>query len=171
MLSAKSEPSLKDESKAFEIRALNPSDLPRVLEIERASFPDPWSVEAFRGVFHSKFYITLGIFQERLLGYIIALWVVDELHILNIAVEPGSRRMGLGGTLLDTLLNGFKSRMKFAHLEVRASNSQAIGFYEKRGFKTVGTRKGYYPNGEDALLMSLEVDANAYLPSNLSQGK
>ena len=99
------------------------------------------------------------IYKVKLLGYLIALQKVDELHILNIAVKPENRRKGLGGLLLDSILHRLGSRIKVALLEVRVSNSQAISFYTKRGFRSIGRRKRYYPNGEDALLMALHLDS------------
>jgi ribosomal-protein-alanine N-acetyltransferase len=59
--------------------------------------------------------------------------------------------------LLKYILNFFQKKLKFVYLEARVSNINAIDFYLKRGFKNVGIRKKYYPNGEDAVLMTLNV--------------
>jgi [ribosomal protein S18]-alanine N-acetyltransferase len=87
---------------------------------------------------------------------IACLWaIVEEAHITLLGVHPDYRRQGLGQMLLYTLLRDAVEReLKWATLEVEASNSLAIALYEKFGFKTVGKRKGYYQKtGEDALIL------------------
>jgi ribosomal-protein-alanine N-acetyltransferase len=133
------------------------ADLAEVLAIERTSFPDPWSADGFRSVLLNKLFTSIGIFQGDLLGYLVSMAVEDELHILNIAVKPDKRRRGYGEMLLKYILNFFQKKLKFVYLEARVSNINAIDFYLKRGFKNVGIRKKYYPNGEDAVLMTLNV--------------
>jgi len=139
------------------IRDLRSSDLPAILEIERASFPDPWSIDSFRSSVNNASFKCLGAFNPHLNGYIISIFAVGELHILNIAVAPDFRRQGLAGKLIDALINNYRSQLFYVYLEVRISNTTAIEFYRKRGFVEVGLRKKYYPNGEDALLMTLQI--------------
>ncbi len=148
---------MRDSSVKAEIRELRPKDLPRVLEIERICFPDPWSVESFRGIISSVAYFSFGYFRRDLWGYLVALRAADELHILNIAVEPSRRREGLGTQLLQYILDKLESRLKVVYLEVRASNAPALAFYQKWGFQSVGVRKSYYRDGEDALVMALNL--------------
>jgi len=87
--------------------------------------------------------------------------IVDEAHITVLAVDPCYHRRGLGRWLLIHLLgNACQRGLKRATLEVRASNSRAIALYESFGFEPLGTRKRYYPDGEDALILwqnSLEM--------------
>jgi ribosomal-protein-alanine N-acetyltransferase len=141
------------------IRPLTPSDIAELVEIEYSTFKDPWTVEGFRGILRSPVMISLGIFKKELLGYVISSLIVDEFHILNFAVKPGKRGKGIGGKLFDYILENFQKKIKFIYLEVRASNQTALSFYEHRGFKSVGLRKKYYPDGEDAVLMTKEVDS------------
>jgi ribosomal-protein-alanine N-acetyltransferase len=87
------------------------------------------------------------------------MWVVlDECHIMTIAVAPEHRRSGIGAMLLMKLMD--EARLRGASrwfLEVRASNAPAIGMYEKFGFKTIDVRKAYYENNkEDAVIMMKE---------------
>lgn len=132
-------------------------DLAAIHLIEKASFADPWSFEAFRD--------TLGHPRARLevaedddgsvLGYAVAWCVADEAEIANLAVAPDARRRGVATLLLDRILE--QSAALGAHnvfLEVRESNVAAQRLYETRGFELVGRRKQYYrlPQ-EDALLM------------------
>lgn len=146
------------DDQKYDIRFLVPGDLPEILDIERASFPDPWSLDSFRGTILNERFVSLGIFQGGLRGYLIAVKVVDELHILNIAVRKEKRRMGLGGVLMDYVFKLYEGSIKFAYLEVRISNESAIKFYSMRGFRSAGIRKRYYRDGEDALLMTLEIN-------------
>ena len=95
--------------------------------------------------------------EGKLVGYAFNHIVEDELHVLNIAVDPNSRGKGLGTYLLATVLaKAFEKGARQVYLEVRPSNSAAINLYSKLGFLRTGLRKNYYrDNGEDALLFEL----------------
>jgi len=147
----------QDNYKTF-VRPLRLSDLPEILEIEKVSFSDPWSVDSFRSVLSVDYYITVGVFRERLIGYLIGQFIIDELHIFNLAVDPAHRRTGIAGLMIETLREILKDNLKTVFLEVRVSNLPAINFYKKLGFNEVGKRKKYYSNGEDALLMTLFLE-------------
>jgi len=88
-------------------------------------------------------------------GYSIALSVLDESEILNIAVDPTRRGLGLGGLLLDSAMGQARSRGAAAvFLEVRESNESARRLYASRGFNEISRRKKYYRNpAEDALVL------------------
>jgi ribosomal-protein-alanine N-acetyltransferase len=80
--------------------------------------------------------------------------IVDEAHITVLAVDPCYHRRGLGRWLLINLLEEACRRgLQRATLEVRASNRRAILLYESFRFEPLGTRKRYYPDGEDALIL------------------
>lgn len=80
--------------------------------------------------------------------------IVDESHITVLAIDPIYHRRGLGRWLLINLLeDACRQRLQRATLEVRASNSRALALYESFGFEALGTRKRYYPDGEDALIL------------------
>jgi len=95
----------------------------------------------------------------RLAAYALASVVTDQGEILNLAVEPGSRRRGLGHILLDAMLDMFRREsVATVHLEVRASNAAALQLYEAAGFRSVSTRRAYYRNPtENALTMALAL--------------
>ncbi len=76
--------------------------------------------------------------------------VAEEVHVLAIAVLPAWRRCGIASALLGRVLVGARA----AYLEVRESNAAGRGFYAWHGFEGVGRRRGYYADGEDALLMT-----------------
>ena len=140
------------------IRELKTSDIPSILEIETLCFSHPWSVESFRGIIDSRIIRNAGIFaSSELAGYIVTMYGAGELHILNIAVKPEFQRGGLGGMLLDHIMDYYRNDLNAIFLEVRKSNFKAIRFYSKRGFWEAGIRKNYYPDGEDAILMTLSL--------------
>ena len=81
--------------------------------------------------------------------------VVDEVHVLSVAVASAQRRRGVARSLLNAVLRDeTASGARTALLEVRASNLAARAFYASTGFVAVGQRPRYYANGEDALLMT-----------------
>jgi ribosomal-protein-alanine N-acetyltransferase len=137
------------------LRLLVEADLSSVLAIEEASFPSPWSRTSFIHELqnpHSR--LTIAEQRGQVIGYLCCWYVVDEIHILDVAVHPEHRRQGVGERLLSHAFIEGKARGALsAHLEVRRSNVAAIALYEKLGFRSVAVRRRYYRNGEDALLM------------------
>ena len=93
------------------------------------------------------------------LGYAGLQTVLDEGYINNVAVAPDYRRQGVAGELIAAFIRFGKAKLAFLTLEVRASNTPAIQFYEKYGFAEAGRRKNYYDDPkEDAILMTLEFE-------------
>jgi [ribosomal protein S18]-alanine N-acetyltransferase len=140
------------------------SDLDAIEEIERLSFPAPWPRAAFADELDRP-WARLEVLREaatgRTLGFCNYWLVADELHILNVAVHPDARRRGHAARLLEHMLAaGREAHARVASLEVRVSNQAATALYRKRGFREVGLRPKYYANdGEDALLMDLDLEA------------
>ena len=139
-------------------------DLNQVLEIERRTFPSPWSRANFLFELRQNKAAFNFVIRNREKGWEIVgftcTWILfDELRINNIAIRKEYRRSGLGRWLMEYILDfGFRKGCECATLEVRGSNKAAIQMYRKLGFKISGVRKGYYSdNGEDALLMTLDM--------------
>jgi ribosomal-protein-alanine N-acetyltransferase len=146
----------------IEIRGMTEEDLDEVMQIERSSFPTPWSKRLFERELlmpYAKAFIALEIPPNQVVGYICFWLVAQETHILNLAVHPGRRRLGIGSRLLDHGVN--YSREKGAHeitLEVRRSNYKAISLYRNLHFQPRGIRPRYYSDsGEDAVIMGLRL--------------
>jgi ribosomal-protein-alanine N-acetyltransferase len=142
-------------------RRLRPADLPGVASLERATFSDPWSQRAFSDLLMSP---DVGCFaidgaDGALCGYGICRHAADEGEILNLAVAASARRQGAGAALAAGMVAWLRSQgVGRVFLEVRRSNEAAIGLYRALGFRTVGTRRGYYARPrEDALVMALEL--------------
>ena len=144
----------------FTIRSLSYSDLPQVISIERRSFPTPWSLAMFVLELSKPSGICLAASTgKKLAGYLICSRYDQAWHLMNIAVEPTSRRAGIGAELIEAMIERAGADQSFT-LEVRTSNAPAIKLYERYGFKSVGTRPRYYADtGEDAIIMWRTSDA------------
>lgn len=145
----------------FEIDRITPEDLDSIVAIENVSFPTPWPKRVFeREIRSQKSYNRAVRFGGMVVGYIVTWTIYDEVHILNIAVHPDFRKMGIGERMLrDCVCYSSECGLKYALLEVRVSNTGAINLYEKLGFKTIHTRRKYYSDtGEDAYVMMVEID-------------
>ena len=144
----------------IELRRLALDDLLAIEEIERRSYPTPWSRSMFAGELAKPSSICLGAFEAEgedgaLVGYLIVSRYVDAWHVMNVAVDPDHRGRGVATMLLERLfeLTADDARRGYT-LEVRVSNEQAISLYERLGFRSRGLRRGYYTdNREDALIM------------------
>lgn len=144
------------------VRPMKLHDLPDILEIERRSFPTPWSKGAFLSELldNKRAHYLVADYQGKAVGYI-GLWLIaGEGHITNVAVHPNWRHRGIGRRLMEAMADYCISRgARRMTLEVRRSNIIAQRLYESLGFVYCGTRKGYYrDNGEDAFIMWRELD-------------
>jgi ribosomal-protein-alanine N-acetyltransferase len=147
---------------AVELRPLRTPDLDAIEEIERASYPTPWSRSMFAGELSKPSGICLGAFQgEDMVGYLIVARYVDAWHVMNVAVDPNRRGRGIARALLERLFALTDADLERGYtLEVRVTNSVAIHLYESLGFVATGVRRGYYTdNREDALIMWRDPDA------------
>ncbi len=146
------------------IRPAASCDLDRIAEIERDTFSDAWTRDAFCDLLAdsgddsfgvtTRFLVAVGD-DDVVCGYICARSVVDEGEILNVAVASDSRRGGIGRALLREVLDGFDgAKVDAVYLEVRESNVAARSLYESMGFAAIGVRKRYYTSPtEDAVVM------------------
>jgi ribosomal-protein-alanine N-acetyltransferase len=151
-------------------------DLDQVLEIERASFPTPWTRAAFcYEIEQNKVARCTAMRAWRgIVGYLCFWEIGHEIHITNLAVHPEWRRRGVARKLLGAaLIEGVSRGVILAFLEVRPSNTRALALYESLGFQVIGRRNGYYfDTGEDALVMEARLggDAAPAVAGNQSAG-
>jgi ribosomal-protein-alanine N-acetyltransferase len=137
------------------LRRLTYADLPNVMAIERRTFGTPWSLAMFVLEVSKPSGIHLAaMVDERIRGYVICSRYDTVWHVMNVAVDPDARRMGVATSLLEGLLERIDEPEPRLTLEVRQSNAPAIALYERLGFRAAGLRRRYYQdNGEDALIM------------------
>ncbi|GAA4405435.1 ribosomal protein S18-alanine N-acetyltransferase [Quisquiliibacterium transsilvanicum] len=157
---------LQASAAALRARAMTVVDLERVMEIETAVYPFPWTRGNFSDslkaghdawVFESAAGAPAGI-----VGYAIVMWLPDEIHLLNISVDAAFQGRRHGRAMLDWLCGDARARgARSILLEVRPSNAAARALYAARGFAQVGLRRGYYPAAdgarEDALVLRREL--------------
>lgn len=140
------------------ITALQRADLAAVYQLECCSQPDPWTLQHFVDELDNPVAsVDLYWCRDRLAGYLCSWLVAGELQIQNLAILPALRRRGIAARLIECVFTRSRSAgLASAWLEVRTSNVPAIALYEKFGFSACGRRAAYYPDGEDALIMSRE---------------
>ncbi len=149
------------ETTGITVRTPQPADLQAVVTMEKRCFSDPWTPQALEQELLPD-RLRLPLVAEvggKVVGYLMAWKIIDQLHILNIAADPDCRRQGVGTALLRAAAGkAAKMRMIEITLEVRDSNNEARAFYLRHGFVTRGRRPGYYvDNGEDAIIMTCQV--------------
>jgi [ribosomal protein S18]-alanine N-acetyltransferase len=138
-------------------------DLDEVLSIEKSSFPTPWSRNMFLEEMENRNSRLIVFKIERaVVGYVCFWAVLDEAHLLNIAVHPVKRHQGLGRTMMAEIeALCAKEGLRRVILEVARKNVAARSLYRQCGFHSIGFRKNYYSvTKDDALIME------KYLPSS-----
>ena len=123
-------------------------DIAQVAEIERQIFSIPWSEKAFRDSMESDNTIYIVAKEnDNVAGYAGMYLSFEEGNITNVAVNPLSRRKGIGEKIVRDILNrAYEKGVRDVFLEVRETNSVAIALYEKIGFKEEGIRKNFTIN-------------------------
>jgi ribosomal-protein-alanine N-acetyltransferase len=135
-------------------------DLTRVVEIEKASMPSPWSKELFEEELRRERAQYFVVEKDGVVAGYMGYWEApEEAHIINLAIGPEFRKQGLGQEMIERCLDfAIKRGARLATLEARESNEAARNLYEKCNFRTVAIRKKYYSdNQEDAVVMIKEL--------------
>lgn len=150
----------RNRDDAFRCDDMTPADLDQVLDVERRSFPVPWSRGAFVQEVTANRFACYRVVRagDVVVGYA-GVWVImDEAHVTNVAVHPDWRGRGLGRRLmLDLIARALNRGATRMTLEVRASNQVAQNLYAALGFRACGRRRGYYSDtNEDAVIMWLD---------------
>ena len=143
---------------AFVVTELEPPDFERVRELARLSGSgfDP-GAELARA--WAKIWVARREAGTTPLGFVLVWRAADELHVIDVAVEPESRRLGIARLLLQRVMaDGRASGAAVVLLEVRQSNEAALALYGALGFSRTDVRRAYYSdNGEDAIIMRLDL--------------
>jgi len=141
------------------IRPADRGDLEAIHAIESASFPAPWRREFFESELTAPGRFTLvAIRDRRVIGYIFAMWIFDEMHVNKIAVTKDERRQGIAQALMDRCFDFAREHgVEMISLEVRESNAGAQEFYRHLEFESVYVRPRYYPDNEAAVVMTRKI--------------
>ena len=139
-----------------EFRPMQPQDLDAVVALEQNAFSHPWSRQLYADALTSYDCWMMYVGNEYV-GHGVISQVLDEAHLLNIAIAVEQQGKGWGLRLLEYLMQRATERgCVECFLEVRASNQAAYRLYERYGFNEIGRRRDYYPavgGNEDALVM------------------
>ena len=139
------------------LRIMTPDDLAQVFAIEQLSHPSPWPMKGLQESLQN--HVAYVLEQDgAVIGFAFVQRILDEAHLLDIAIAPSHRGKGLGRELLRQLMDEvLVSGVTIWFLEVRVSNVTAISLYQSLGYNELSLRRNYYdgPDGkEDALLMA-----------------
>lgn len=133
------------------------ADVPRVAELENASFTAPWKADTFEHLLDRSacHLLVMDDGDAGVVAYAVLWCILDQGELANLAVAESHRGRGLGRTLLDEVMaRARREGVERLYLEVRVSNASAIALYRSAGFQEVGLRKRYYDRPvEDALIM------------------
>jgi len=131
-------------------------DVPQVFDIERESFNDSsWTIDAFYHEIEQNEFATYFVieYDDKIIGYL-GLWIViDQAQITTVAITHQFRGFGLGQLLLEYVKNYASHTCEVMSLEARIGNEIAQHVYKNLGFQYGGKRKNYYGEGEDAIVM------------------
>jgi ribosomal-protein-alanine N-acetyltransferase len=162
---------LRAESNEIQIYHMAEHDLSEVVALEEQSGLSRWGWEAYYQELHQPQRTIMLVtrfsdpdsFEYRISGFVAARVSAGELHVNNIAVHCESRSSGLGGALLDAVIEeGRRRGATVSVLEVRMSNVPALRLYSSRGYTEVARRKNYYTDpAEDAIVMKRFLGSSA----------
>ncbi|MHB8353145.1 MAG: ribosomal protein S18-alanine N-acetyltransferase [Burkholderiales bacterium] len=143
------------------ITALSADDLDTVLVIEQRAYAIPWTRGNFSDSLHHGYLGLACRVDEQLMGYAFMMKIIDEMHLLNLTIDPLWQGRGWGKLLLDAVKNQARD-LGCAQLllEVRHGNTRALKLYRESGFEQIGVRQQYYPTlhgREDAVVMRSQL--------------
>ncbi len=140
----------------MEILTMTLQDLEDMKDTLYSDFDNFWSYNVLKQELENKntTYIVAKE-NDEIIGFAGIMICLDEATLNNIVVKKSFRNKGIGGELLEALIE-LCSEMSIHSftLEVNVNNIPAIKLYEKFGFKNLGIRKKYYNNATDAYIMT-----------------
>jgi ribosomal-protein-alanine N-acetyltransferase len=148
---------------SLEIGAMRAADLAQVVALEAAAQAFPWRAQNFNDSLEAGHHAWILRRGAICLGFSILMYVIDEAHLLNLAIAPTAQGQGLGARLLrHAMREAARAGMESLYLEARPSNRRALRLYHACGFRQVGLRKAYYPaveGREDALVFRAALES------------
>tara|TARA_B100001250_G_scaffold178991_1_gene153872 strand:+ start:284 stop:724 length:441 start_codon:yes stop_codon:yes gene_type:complete len=144
------------------LRKARISDINSILNIEKTSYEKPyWNESLLKYLFNNSLTDSAWIFEfkKKIIGFLIEQRCLDEITILNVAVDKKYQNNGFGKKIISQYLSIIPIN-SVVFLEVKINNFIAQKIYTALDFEKVGTRKNYYNNGEDALIMTYVKNFN-----------
>ena len=143
----------------MKLACLLEKDAQKIVDLYKDNFSDGWNLEMILSAYKNQRFICIGAFNEdELIGVITCDFNEFDADIEGVVVKKEYRKMGIGALLISELQKKLIDEKKEKiFLEVRKSNLIAKKLYEKMGFKSLSERKGYYSDGEDAVVMAKEL--------------
>ena len=145
-------------SQSIVLRAMTTADITALCAIEQQVQYAPWTEKLFSDSLE-RHVCWVAQKDQQVVGFFVVQFIVDEAHLLNIAVDPTQQKQGIGRVLLDNVQQqAIAKKANTIFLELRATNQRALALYQMAGFNEIGLRKNYYPAAqgkEDAVIMAL----------------
>ncbi len=138
-------------------------DIEGIMSIETFSFNPPWSASMFLEELSNPHSVCLTFKHCQEIASFICFWmIIDEAHLLNVAVKPRYRRRRIATHMLDRLEQICRGKdIRRIILDVARGNDSARALYKKSGFSSIGFRKRYYPAiDDDAVVMEKWLGTN-----------
>lgn len=145
-------------------RPMTRDDIPTILELERRTYPQPWSEGIFRDELNQPDRVYLVAEKEgRLIGFAGLMIIEEDAHVTTLAVDATARQRGTGTRLmLELVAAGLARGARHLTLEVRATNEGAQRLYNRFGMVTVGVRKHYYRDDDAVIMWATDIDQPEY---------
>ena len=143
----------------FKISKMSIEDLKNIKNILYSDFDNFWSYNVLKQeLVNDKTKYIIAKEKNEVVGFAGISVIFDEATLNNIVVKKSCRGRGIGGELLESLIDLCGDlHMRTFTLEVDTENAPAIHLYEKFGFKNLGIRKKYYNGESDAIIMSKKL--------------
>ena len=143
------------------LRPMTEDDLETIMEIERQTYPFPWTFGIFHDCMHVGYCCWVYELDDDIEAYAVMSVGANEAHILTLVVRESSRGQGLGRMMLQFLKDTAEQhKADTLLLEVRPTNEVALQLYRSFGFNDIGVRPNYYPaesGREDAVIMAMNI--------------
>ena len=139
----------------MQFRKMLATDLSEVMAIEKEIYKNPWSLESYQEALNSDSYDLIVLEDEgKIIGYFLLIVAQDDASIGKVSVAKALQGKGYGAKLMDEIIRiAVSKKCAYITLEVRVHNRVAHSLYVKYGFTNLATRKRYYDDDEDAIVM------------------
>ena len=149
---------------SLSFRPMRSTDIDTALDIERRTYPEPWSEGVFRDELSqsSRVYLVAEV-DGAMIGFAGLMLVEDDAHVTTLAVDSAVRQRGVGTRLmLELIAAGLDRGARNLTLEVRATNEGAQRLYNRFGMSAVGVRKHYYRDDDAVIMWVTDIDQPEY---------